>query len=117
MNANIVEGYLAAWNAPAAEREARIAETFAPEVTYVDPIVDVAGHEALGAVIGAVQGQFAGLVFSQVGTADAHHNLVRFQWGLGPAGGEPVVIGSDVAVLDEAGRIVSVHGFLDKVPA
>ena len=34
-----------------------------------------------------------------------------------PDGGEPIVIGFDVAVLDSSGQIRSVHGFLDKVPA
>ncbi len=38
-------------------------------------------------------------------------------WHLGPADGEPIVIGFDVAVLDPSGQISSVHGFLDKVPA
>jgi hypothetical protein len=48
---------------------------------------------------------------------DAHHQQARFTWGLGPEGAEPVVIGFDVAVTGEDGRITSVHGFLDKVPA
>ncbi len=48
---------------------------------------------------------------------DAHHRQARFNWGLGPEGAEPVVIGFDVAVTGEDGRIVAVLGFLDKVPA
>ncbi|MFZ0185430.1 MAG: hypothetical protein WAL72_00590 [Streptosporangiaceae bacterium] len=48
---------------------------------------------------------------------DANHDQARFTWHLGPAGGEPVVIGFDVVVLSEDGRIASVYGFLDKVPA
>jgi hypothetical protein len=48
---------------------------------------------------------------------DANHHQARFTWHLGPASGEPVVIGFDVVVLDRDGRIRSVHGFLDKVPA
>jgi len=50
------------------------------------------------------------------GPVDGHHNLARFTWHLGPADGEPIVIGFDVAVL-AGDRIKSVHGFLDKVPA
>jgi hypothetical protein len=30
---------------------------------------------------------------------------------------EPLVVGFDVAVLTEDGRIAAIHGFLDKVPA
>ena len=62
--------------------------------------------------------QVPGLVFRLGGPVDANHNQARFSWHLGPAdGGEPLVIGFDVAVLDAGGQIASVHGFLDKVPA
>jgi hypothetical protein len=56
-------------------------------------------------------------VFRVGPSVDAHHDLVRFTWELGPAGGEAVVVGTDVAVLDGDGRIRQVHGFLDKVSA
>ncbi|MEU0472430.1 hypothetical protein ACFW5S_30570 [Streptomyces olivaceus] len=55
-------------------------------------------------------------MFTQVGEIDAHHRQVRLRWGLGPEGAEPVVVGFDVLVLDESGRIRDVRGFLDKVP-
>ncbi|MCW2860664.1 MAG: hypothetical protein JWP48_2372 [Actinoallomurus sp.] len=42
---------------------------------------------------------------------------MRFWWELGPQGGEAVVVGFDVAVIAQDGRIQVVHGFLDKVPA
>lgn len=61
--------------------------------------------------------QFPGLVFTLVGEVDGHHQQLRFRWGLGPAGGEPVVIGSDVVVVDRQGRLQDVRGFLDLVPA
>lgn len=48
---------------------------------------------------------------------DAHHAQVRFRWGLGPVGVDPIVEGFDVATINEAGRITRVLGFLDKVPA
>jgi hypothetical protein len=48
---------------------------------------------------------------------DAHHNLARFTWELGQDGAEAVVVGFDVAVLSEDGRLREVHGFLDKVPS
>ena len=114
---DIVEQYLATWNAAGAEREALLAEHWSPEVTYVDPLADVSGSDAVGAMIDAVQAQFPGFVFSQASDADAHHRQLRFTWGLGPEGAEPVVIGFDVVVLDEDGRILDVRGFLDRVPA
>lgn len=113
----IVTDYLATWNATGDERKALLGKYFAADVTYTDPLAAASSAAELDAVIGAVQGQFAGMTFTQVGEADAHHQQVRFQWGLGPAGEEPLVIGFDVVVLDDAGRIVDVRGFLDKVPA
>ncbi len=110
--------YLAAWNAtdPAARR-ALVEEVFAEDVTYTDPLADVAGRDGLAATIAAVQAQFPGWVFRLAGPADAHHHQLRFTWHLGPDGTEPPVIGSDVAVTDADGRIRTVLGFLDRVPA
>ena len=109
--------YLAAWNETDPEaRRAAVAEVFSDDVRYTDPMVDVRGAEALAATIGAVQAQFPGFVFRLAGPADAHHDQVRFTWGLGPEAGEPPVIGSDVAVTDGDGRFVRVSGFLDRVP-
>jgi hypothetical protein len=115
---DVIERYLACWNETDAEkRRALIAEHWSERPRYTDPLVDVGGRAALDATIGAVQAQFPGFVFTAVGQPDSHHRQARFSWGLGPAGVEPVVIGSDVAVLDEDGRFDVVLGFLDKVPA
>jgi hypothetical protein len=115
--AYLVERYIAAWNqTDAGARRALIGEVFADGVRYTDPLADVTGQDGLDAVVAAVQGQFPGLVFT-LGPVDAHHHLARFTWHLGPAGGEPLVTGFDVVVIGEDGRVESVCGFLDKVPA
>ncbi|GAA2275565.1 nuclear transport factor 2 family protein [Actinomadura luteofluorescens] len=114
----LVQRYLAAWNeTDSAARQAVLAEVFAEDAVYTDPLVSVPGGEGLDATIAAVQAQFGGLVFSLGGTVDAHHDIERFTWHLGPEGAEPLVIGFDVAVIGEDGRITQVLGFLDKVPA
>jgi hypothetical protein len=114
---DVITGYLACWNETDAEaRRALIDRHWSETPTYVDPMVEVRGRDELNATIGAVQSQFPGLVFTQVGEADAHHDQMRFQWGLGPAGDEPVVIGFDVAITGSDGRIERVFGFLDRVP-
>ncbi|MEQ4304814.1 nuclear transport factor 2 family protein [Plantactinospora sp. B6F1] len=113
----IVQQYLATWNATGDERARLLSEHWSPRATYTDPMAEVAGREGIDAVVDGVQAQFPGLVFTQVGEADAHHRQVRFRWGLGPEGAEPLVIGFDVLVLDESGRIQDVRGFLDRVPA
>ncbi|MFE7188136.1 nuclear transport factor 2 family protein [Kitasatospora sp. NPDC057541] len=108
--------YLAAWNEtdPAARRKL-VDDAWAEDGSYTDPLAAVSGREAVDALIGAAQAQFPGLVFT-LGPVDAHHDIARFTWNLGPAGEEPLVIGFDVLVADAAGRIASVYGFLDRVP-
>ncbi len=108
--------YLAVWNEtdPAVRRKL-VDETWAEDGSYTDPLAAVTGREGVDALIGAAQAQFPGLVFT-LGPVDAHHDIARFTWNLGPAGEEPLVIGFDVLVADAAGRIASVYGFLDRVP-
>jgi hypothetical protein len=109
--------YLDAWNNtdPDARAEA-VAAVFTEDARYVDPLADVTGHEAIAALIGGVQQQFPGFVFRPVGEPVAHHDVVRFSWGLGPDGEEPPVIGSDSVVRAADGRVCLVLGFLDRVP-
>ena len=115
----IIEQYIASWNETDADaRRALINQVWAADGSYTDPMAELNGRDEIDAGIAGVQQMFAGLVFSLAGRVDAHHNQARFTWHLGPAeGGEPVVIGFDVAVLDLAGQIKNVLGFLDKVPA
>jgi hypothetical protein len=113
----IIKNYLEAWNTDdAADRRALLDRIWAEDGTYTDPLADVTGAERFDEVIGAVRAQFPGLVFTLGGDVDAHHGLARFTWLLGPEGGEPLVIGFDVAVI-ENDRIKHVLGFLDRVPA
>lgn len=113
----IVERYLDTWNTEGSTRDALLATHWSEQVTYADPLAEVSGHEGVSALVDGVHGQFPGFVFSRVSEVDAHHQQLRFSWGLGPAGEEPVVIGFDVVVLDDDGRIRDVRGFLDRVPA
>lgn len=76
----------------------------------------MAGHTEISAVIAAVRDRFPGFVFTAIDDPDGHHQQVRFRWGLGPRDAEPLVIGFDVVIVDDDGRIKDVRGFLDKVP-
>jgi SnoaL-like domain len=116
----LVERYIETWNERDPEtRRSAIEALWTEDGSYVDPLASVAGYKQLSDLIAAVQAQAPGFVFRLIEErVDAHHNVVRFSWELVPeSGGESVVIGFDVAVLDEDGRIRSVLGFLDKVPA
>jgi len=114
---DLIERYIATWNEQNADRRREmIDEIWADDASYVDPLVVAEGRDAIDATIAGVQEQFAGLGFRLAGPVDAHHNLARFNWELAPDGAEAIVVGFDVAVLTEDGRLANVHGFLDKVP-
>jgi hypothetical protein len=114
----LTQNYLDCWNEtdPATRRQL-VDEVFAADVTYTDPMGEASGRDALVATIDAVQQQFPDFVFTPIGEADGHHQQVRFQWGLGPVGAEPPLVGFDVAVVNGDGQITAVLGFLDRVPS
>jgi hypothetical protein len=113
----VIERYIACWNQTDPElRRKLIDETWAEDASYTDPLGEAAGRDAINATIAAAQEQFPGFTFTLLGPVDCHHRQARFRWGLGPDGVEPVVVGFDVAVAGEDGRLVTVLGFLDKVP-
>lgn len=119
MNATqiLIERYLKSWNeTDPLRRRVLIEEIYAEHAVYTDPMVQARGWEALDATIATVQSMFPGHVFQLAGPVDAHHDMARFHWHLlAPGADEPLVIGFDVAQLDD-GRIRQVLGFLDKVP-
>lgn len=107
--------YLQAWNeAEPTRRRGLLAEVFANDASYVDPLAEVAGHDGLDALIAAMQAKFAGARFSVKGTPEGHHDRIRFSWTLG-AHGRTLAEGTDVAVVADDGRLQSVTGFLDYV--
>jgi len=110
----LVTRYLGTWNeTDQAARRKAIGELRATDGVYTDPMAVAAGPDQIDATIAAVQGQFPGLTFTLADRVDAHHNIARFTWSLG----DDLVVGFDVLVLDDDGRISRVHGFLDKVPS
>jgi hypothetical protein len=114
----LAQRYIDAWNETDGDaRRAAVDQLYTEDARYIDPLAAAQGREAIAAMIGAVQEQFPGFTFRLAGPVDGHHNQVRFGWELGPAGAEAPIIGFDVAVIDDAGRIQTVLGFLDKVPA
>ncbi|MDG9717977.1 nuclear transport factor 2 family protein [Streptomyces sp. DH24] len=114
-----VARYFAAWNAgDSGARAKAVAAAWTEDGAYTDPLADVRGHDAIAAVIAAAREQFPGFAFRLSGAVDGHHDTARFSWELvSEADGSAPVAGSDVITLDAAGRIRSVLGFLDRVPA
>jgi hypothetical protein len=115
---DLIDRYLACWNeTDSTTRRDLITKTWADDASYIDPLVDTRGHDAIDAAIAATQGQFPGHVFALAGPVDAHHDVARFSWGLGRDADEPLVIGSDVASVGTDGRLARVVGFSTRFPA
>jgi len=109
--------YLAAWNeTDPARRRALLAALWTEDATYRDPLMEGAGPAGIAALIEGVQARFPGFRFSLAGQPDGYADRLRFSWTLGPASGEPVVAGTDFALLAEDGRLRRVSGFLDRLP-
>jgi hypothetical protein len=115
---NVIERYIQAWNETDPQLRRKLVDhLWAEDATYIDPLAEARGRDNIDALIAGAQAQFPGLRFRLIGPIDDHHRQARFTWGLGLDGAEPVVVGFDVALADEQGRLVGVYGFLDKVPA
>lgn len=76
-------------------------------------------------MLAAVQARFPGFacpehsrrVLKRTSAVDCHNDCARFAWSLGPAAGPAVVEGIDFCALSPEGRLVSVAGFIDRMPA
>ncbi|MGW0830279.1 nuclear transport factor 2 family protein [Streptomyces prunicolor] len=114
-----VARYFEAWNAGTPEALAKaVAAAWSVEGTYTDPLATVTGHTEIAGLIAGAHEQFPGFAFRPLGAVDGHHNTARFAWELvSEADGAAPVAGFDVITLDGDGRIRSVLGFLDRVPA
>ncbi|EJL91614.1 hypothetical protein PMI16_01571 [Herbaspirillum sp. CF444] len=114
---NLVDLYIAVWNeTDAARRAGLIAEIWAADASYRDPLMQGDGHAGISQLVAAVHERFPAFRFSRIGEADFHGDHLRFSWALGLDGEEAMVKGTDYAVLEQ-GRLRSVTGFLDQVPA
>lgn len=97
----------------AAARRAAIAELYAPDAVLYEPGHIATGHAeiagAVDALLKSLPPQFA---FIAEGSAVGHHGLGRLRWRAGPPEGPVAVTGTDVVQI-EAGRIRTIHVFLD----
>ena len=114
---HIAANYIALWNeADADKRRELFDETWTSNAFYRDPLMAGSGATEISGLVAAVHDRFPGFVFMLSGDADGFGDQLRFSWGLGPKGAEPIIKGTDF-VTCEGDRIASVTGFLDLVPA
>jgi hypothetical protein len=113
----VADRYLAAWNeTDPARRRALLGAFWAADARFVDPIMSGDGPDGMDACIAGVHARFPGFRFALIGEPDGFGDHVRLSWGLGPAGGDAPVKGTDVLSLRD-GRLARITGFFDQVPA
>ncbi|KHK58850.1 polyketide cyclase [Ralstonia sp. A12] len=111
----LVDHYIAAWNATdTAQRRTLVAQTWTEGATYVDPLMQGAGHDGIDALIVGVQAKFPGFRFARDGGVDVVQDTIRFRWTLGPDG-QALVKGTDFVRI-EGDRMHVVTGFIDQMP-
>ena len=113
----IARRYIELWNEkmPSRRREMLSADWTA-DAKYVDPVMSGDGLDGVDALIAGVQQRFPDFSFKLIGEPNGYGDHIRFSWGLGPDGIDSPIKGTDFAVPRE-GRIRSITGFLDQVPA
>jgi len=113
----IARRYLEAWNEIDAGVRRKLIDAFwTQDSTFVDPVMNGDGPAGMDACIAGVHQRFPGFRFRLIGEPDGFADYVRLSWGLGPAGEDAPVKGTDMLALRD-GRIAAVTGFFDQVPA
>jgi hypothetical protein len=101
----------------ASRRLKAIAEIYAPDATLYEPDAVANGHDAISQAVAALLSSLPpNFAFTAIGPAVGHHGVGRLRWQAGPPNGPVAVTGTDVARF-EAGRIQSLHVFLDPATA
>lgn len=94
-------------------RRAVIAELYADDVLFQDPEGAVRGRDAITAKVSALLADAPStFVFRPTAPARTSGDLGVLTWAFGPADGDPVVTGTDIALTVD-GRIVRLHTLLD----
>jgi hypothetical protein len=113
----VAHRYIELWNERIPQRRREmLAANWTADAKYVDPLMSGDGRDGVDALIAGVQQRFPDFRFRLIGEPNGFGDHVRFSWGLGPDGGDSPIKGTDFAVLSD-GRIRSITGFLDQVPA
>jgi hypothetical protein len=113
---DLIDRYMATWNeTDGGRRRDLIARTWTESASYLDPMLQGEGRDAIDAMIAGVQEKFPGHRFRRTGEVESHHDRVRFTWELSPEAGDPVVTGTDFGIVAPGDRLQAITGFFDHV--
>jgi hypothetical protein len=110
----LIDRYLAIWNeTDPAIRQDLIAQTWAPDASYRDPMLAGDGRDGIEAMTAGFQAAYPNHTFGRHGEATVDGNELRFGWSLQNAAGEVQMTGSDIAIVDDNGLLTSITGSFD----
>jgi hypothetical protein len=97
----------------AGRRRVALESIWSVDGVFVDPEGRSVGFDEIERRIADLQVRFPAFVFVARSVPDAMHDVGRLAWGFGPAGADPAVSGSDIAVTVDD-KIVSLYAFIDR---
>jgi hypothetical protein len=109
---SVVDVYVAAWNERSSARRAGLlAASFNEDGTYMDPLAQVSGRDALVEHIGGFQQRFPDATMERRSRVDGYRDVLRFAWAVVEAENNTAIEGIDFVTVDDLGRLSSVTGF------
>jgi hypothetical protein len=114
----LVSRYIGLWNGGDANgRRSAICGLWADDATHTSPTIAVRGLDEIEArVTRSVQRWIVeqGNRFRPKGEATGHHNVVRFMWEMVDGNDIVETVGTEILVLDEAGKICCAFQFIEQ---
>ena len=110
--------YIALWNGDDEDaRRSTIRALWADDGAHIAPTIKVRDLEELEARVTCSYQRWIvenGCRFRLKGSPSGHHNVVRFTWEMIDRDGNVESVGTEILVLDEAGKISVVYQFIEE---
>jgi hypothetical protein len=108
----IVDTYIDMWNEEDVDRRRTLIEqAWTEDASYLDPLLEADGRDALSDMVATVHDHYPGHRFRRQSDVDVHHDRLRFAWDLVAPDGNVFVAGIDVGELSPDGRLRRITGF------
>jgi hypothetical protein len=112
-----LEKMMAIWNTTdAAEIERLTEEALEHNVHFADPNHNIVGRKAFINMVHQVQNKIPGAVYAHNSRVDMQNNFCRYHWKI-DMGDKRLMDGFDMTEVNDAGKIVKVIGFFERLDA